>query len=36
LKAQKRFKHLFDSEKGRDAVRKIQALADENVEKFGL
>jgi pyruvate ferredoxin oxidoreductase beta subunit len=36
LKAQKRFRHLFDSEQGRRAVRKIQALADENMEKFGL
>lgn len=36
LMAQKRFKHLFSSEQGAQAIEKIQALADENIEKFGL
>ncbi|MHC1575834.1 MAG: pyruvate synthase subunit PorB [Methanosarcinaceae archaeon] len=36
LKMQKRFKHLFTMEGGDDTIKKIQALADENIVKFGL
>jgi pyruvate ferredoxin oxidoreductase beta subunit len=36
LKAQRRFKHLFSTDKGRQAIEKIQALADQNIEVYGL
>ena len=36
LKAQKRFRHLFSTDKGRQAIEKIQALADQNIERYGL
>ena len=36
LKAQKRFKHLFTMEGGDEEIKKIQALADWNIEHFGL
>ena len=36
LKAQKRFRHLFSSDQGHQAIEKIQAHADKNIEKFGL
>jgi pyruvate ferredoxin oxidoreductase beta subunit len=36
LKAQRRFKHLFSADKGRQAIEKIQALADQNIERYGL
>jgi pyruvate ferredoxin oxidoreductase beta subunit len=36
LRAQKRFKHLFSSDQGHYALEKIQALADANIQKFGL
>jgi pyruvate ferredoxin oxidoreductase beta subunit len=36
LKAQKRFAHLFRYEGGADEVVRIQAIADANIEKFGL
>ncbi len=36
LKLQGRFKHLFGSDAGRGEIKKIQAIADMNVKKFGL
>lgn len=36
LKMQRRFKHLFTKEGGEEELRKIQALADANIVKFGL
>ncbi len=36
LKMQRRFKHLFTREGGAEQIKMIQALADENVVKFGL
>jgi len=36
LKMQRRFKHLFTKEGGDEELKKIQALADENIVKFGL
>jgi len=36
LRMQKRFAHLFKDESGRDEIAKIQAIADENVRKYGL
>jgi len=36
LKMQRRFKHLFTKEDGDEELKKIQALADENIVKFGL
>ena len=36
LKAQKRFRHLFKGDNGKDSLERIQALADANIEKYGL
>jgi pyruvate ferredoxin oxidoreductase beta subunit len=36
LKAQKRFKHLWNTDKGHRAIEKTQALADQNIERYGL
>jgi len=36
LGAQRRFKHLFTMDSGKDEIAKIQAIADENVRKYGL
>jgi len=36
LKTQKRFRHLFTGDEGSKVVEAIQALADENIKKFGL
>lgn len=36
LKPQRRFRHLFSSDQGLQAIAQIQALANENIEKFGL
>jgi len=37
LKLQKRFKHLFtDDAKAREELEHLQALADHNIEKYGL
>lgn len=36
LKAQGRFKHLFTSDQGRNALASLQLVADKNIEKFGL
>jgi len=36
LKPQRRFRHLFSSDDGLRAIEQIQALADENIMKFGL
>jgi pyruvate ferredoxin oxidoreductase beta subunit len=36
LRIQKRFAHLFKDESGRAEIAKIQAIADENVRKYGL
>lgn len=36
LQSQKRFRHLFSSDGGRAAVKDLQAIADANIESFGL
>ncbi len=36
LKPQKRFAHLFKTEEGKEQIKKIQEIADANIEKFGL
>jgi len=36
FKTQKRFRHLFNSEKGQTELQKLQELADQNIEKYGL
>ena len=36
LKIQGRYRHLFVSEEGKKEIEKIQAIADANIEKFGL
>ena len=36
LEKQRRFAHLFKDESGRDEIAKIQAIADHNVERYGL
>ena len=33
---QRRFKHLFTMESEEEEIKKIQAIADKNVEDFGL
>jgi pyruvate ferredoxin oxidoreductase beta subunit len=36
LKAQARFKHLFAGDRGKAELAELQALADRNIEKYGL
>jgi pyruvate ferredoxin oxidoreductase beta subunit len=36
LKMQSRFKHLFNKEGGAEEIAKIQAIADKNIEHYGL
>ncbi len=36
LKLQKRFRHLLNDDSGRQKVSQIQAIADANMEEFGL
>jgi pyruvate ferredoxin oxidoreductase beta subunit len=36
LKTRKRFRHLFESDLGREELQKLQAIADKNIEKYGL
>lgn len=36
LKLQGRFKHLFVSDQGKEAIKHIQAMADENIRKYNL
>jgi len=36
LKAQGRFKHLVKGDRGENEVRELQAIADQNIEKYGL
>ncbi len=36
LKGQKRFRHLVDDPRGQAEIAKIQAVADANMEKYGL
>lgn len=36
LQAQKRFRHLFSGPEGRKDIESIQALADRNIETYGL
>ncbi len=36
LKSQKRYRHLFDEDRGREEIQKLQKLADKNIEKYGL
>ena len=36
LKTQKRFRHLFADDEGGRVVKEIQALADENIKRYGL
>jgi pyruvate ferredoxin oxidoreductase beta subunit len=36
LKSQRRFRHLVSSDQAPEEVRQLQALADANIEKYGL
>ena len=36
LRPQGRFRHLFEREEGKQEIARIQALADANIERFGL
>jgi len=36
LKLQRRFRHLFRGDAGKEQLRRIQEMADENIEKYGL
>lgn len=36
LKIQKRFKHLFKSSAGKDEIKKIQKIVDNNIKKYNL
>lgn len=36
LNLQKRYSHLFKSEQGQAEIEKLQAIADRNIEKYGL
>jgi pyruvate ferredoxin oxidoreductase beta subunit len=36
LRAQGRFRHLFNGEQGRDELARLQGVADRNIERFGL
>jgi len=36
LKSQKRYRHLFEDDRGQTEVQKLQALADKNIETYGL
>jgi len=36
LKSQKRFRHMFSGDGSEEEIKTIQALADENMEKYGL
>ena len=36
LISQKRFKHMFSGKGTEEEIKAIQALADENIEKYGL
>jgi pyruvate ferredoxin oxidoreductase beta subunit len=36
LKSQKRYRHLFEDDRGPTEVQKLQALADKNIETYGL
>jgi len=36
LKGQKRFRHLFAGDRGREELQKLQTIADKNIEKYGL
>lgn len=36
LKLQKRFAHLFKAETGKEQIKKIQEIADNNIKKFNL
>jgi pyruvate ferredoxin oxidoreductase beta subunit len=36
LKAQGRFKHLFDTALGKEQIKYIQKIADENIKRYGL
>jgi len=36
LKSQKRFRHMFSGKGAEEEIKAVQALADENIEKYGL
>jgi pyruvate ferredoxin oxidoreductase beta subunit len=36
MEMQRRFRHLFQDERGWAEIDRIQALADANIEKYGL
>ena len=36
LKPQRRFAHLFKTESGQEAIRKLQAMADHNIAEYNL
>jgi len=36
LKSQKRYRHLFEDDRGPTEVQKLQTVADKNIETYGL
>ncbi|MCJ7809265.1 MAG: thiamine pyrophosphate-dependent enzyme [Desulfobulbaceae bacterium] len=36
LKSQKRFRHMFSGKGAEEGIKAVQAIADENIEKYGL
>jgi len=36
LKSQKRFRHMFSGHGSEEEIKMIQAVADENIEKYAL
>jgi pyruvate ferredoxin oxidoreductase beta subunit len=36
LKEQKRFRHLFKPKRNDEEIRKIQAIADRNADRYGI
>lgn len=36
LKGQKRYRHLFGNQPGRNQLQELQEVADQNIEKYGL
>ena len=36
LKSQKRYRHLFEDDRGQAEIQKLQAMADSNIAKYGL
>jgi pyruvate ferredoxin oxidoreductase beta subunit len=36
LRSQKRYRHLFEDDRGENEIQKLQTVANKNIEKFGL